>query len=43
MSTATPGHEVDVTVDGVPKYRIRVTEIFSENAKGEAQPPAKNL
>jgi hypothetical protein len=28
----TPGHEVDVTVDGVPKYRIRVTEISSENA-----------
>lgn len=26
-----PGHEIDVNVGGVPKYRIRVTEISSEN------------
>ena len=27
----TPGHEVNVTVDGVLKYRIRVTEISPQN------------
>jgi len=28
-----PGHEIDVNVGGVPKYRIRVTEIPSENVE----------
>lgn len=28
-----PGHEIDVNVGGVPKYRIRVTEIPPQNDK----------
>lgn len=36
----TPGFEVDVTVDGKPKYRIRVTEIV-DGAKVKDQPRGK--
>ena len=30
-----PGHEIDVNVGGVAKYRIRVTEIPSENVQDQ--------
>jgi len=35
-----PGHEITVNAGGVPKYRIRVTEISSENAREPMTPGA---
>jgi hypothetical protein len=32
-----PGYEITVNAGGVPKYLIRVTEIPSQNAIGEAR------